>query len=70
MKTVFKLGAMINRKEVQVVKKTVNGEECLRYIDLEEEKQSKTVLKQILNKNNCFDIFKNAIVDYDKDLRM
>ena len=27
-------------------------------------------MKQILNKNNCDDLFKNAIVDSEKDLRM
>ena len=48
----------------------VNGRERERCIDLEQQKQSKSVMKHILYKDNCDDLFKNAIVDEEMGLRM
>ena len=71
----FKLGiklkvAELAQEQNEVIHIKKNGKDCVRHIDHERQKEAQSILTRISNKNRCDDIFKNTVVDKEKNLRM
>ena len=48
----------------------VHGEEKVKHIEFEVQKEATFIMKKIKYKNKCEDLFKNTVINAEKGLRM